>query len=61
MEDCVNKNLDDTTRKYLNETNEIGVYEEGGDFFTENEYVIHIYVTENEPENNWDTLKNIIK
>ena len=30
-------------------------------FFTENEYVIHIYVTENEPENNWDTLKNIIK
>ena len=26
---CVNKNLDDITRKYLNEKNEIGVYEEG--------------------------------
>ena len=33
MEEFVNNNLDDTTIKYLNEINEIGVYEEGGDFF----------------------------
>ena len=30
MEDGVNKNLDDTNKKYLNEINEIGVYEDGG-------------------------------
>ena len=30
IEDCVNKNLDDITRKYLNEINQIGVDEEGG-------------------------------
>ena len=28
MEDCVDKNLDNITRKYLNEINEIGVNEE---------------------------------
>ena len=31
MEDCVNKNLDDTTRKYLNAINDIGVDKEGGE------------------------------
>ena len=31
MEDFVNKNLDDRTRKNLNEINEIGVDEEGGE------------------------------
>ena len=29
MEDCVNKNLDDTNKKYSNKVNYIGVYEEG--------------------------------
>ena len=28
MEDCVNNNLDDITRKYLNEINDIGVDED---------------------------------
>ena len=42
MEDCVNKNLDDITRRYLNDINEIGVYEERVENkFIENEYVIH--------------------
>ena len=29
MEYCVNKNLDDISRKYLNDMNDIGVNEEG--------------------------------
>ena len=32
MEYCVNRNMDDTTRRDLNEINEIGVDEEGGEF-----------------------------
>ena len=31
MKDCFNKNLDDITRTYLNEINEIGVDEGGGE------------------------------
>ena len=33
MEDCVNINLDDISRKYLNDINEISVNEEVGDLF----------------------------
>ena len=33
MEYYVNKNLDDISRKYLNDINEIGVNEEGGKMF----------------------------
>ena len=32
MEDCLNSNLYNITRKYLNEINEIGLDEEGGEF-----------------------------
>ena len=46
----MNNNLDDRNRKYLNEINEIGVDEEGGETKDiENQYVIHIDITENEP------------
>ena len=61
MEDCVNKNLDYINRKYLNEINDIALDEEVGDYLIENENVIHIDVTENEPETNWDTLKKVIE
>ena len=36
MDYFFNKNLDDISREYLNDINEIGVNEEGGYFFTEN-------------------------
>ena len=50
MEDCVNKNLDDTNKNYFNEVSEIGVdYEEGEETKDiENEGIIHRYMNENE-------------
>ena len=57
----VNKNLDDTKIKGLNDINYIGVDEEGGENKDiENENVIHRHITENEPETNRDTLKKVI-
>ena len=48
MEYCLNKNLDDIKIKDLNEINDFGVDGEGGEIkYTENEYVIHRYITEN--------------
>ena len=62
MEDCVNKHLDDITRKYLNEINEIGVDEEGVEkYLMENEDVIYRDATKNEPETNWCILKEVIE
>ena len=59
---CANKDLDYTTRKYLNDINKIGVDEEVGENkFIENEDVINRDVTKNEPENNQDTLKKVIE
>ena len=60
VEDCVNNNLDGITRKYLNEINEIGVNEEGVGGYMESEDGIDREVTENEPEINWGTLKEVI-
>ena len=58
MQDCVNKNLVDTNKKYLKEINQIGDDEEVGDTKdTENGVVIYRGITENEIETNWDTLK----
>ena len=60
MEDFANRNLDDLTRNFLNEINEIGVDEEVVEkIHIENEDVIHRDVTKNEPETNRYTLKNI--
>ena len=48
MEDCVNNNLYDKKRKYLNGINEICVYEDGGETKDiENEDVIHRCIAEN--------------
>ena len=46
----------------MNEINEIGV--DGEEVETrdiDNEDVIHRYITENEPENNWNNLKKVIE
>ena len=62
IKDCVYINLDDTNIKYLNDINEIGVDEERVETkYIENKGVIHIYITENEPETNRDTLKRVIE
>ena len=57
IEDGVNKNLDDKNIKYLNEINDIGVYEKGGETKDiENENVTHRDITVNEQETDQDTL-----
>ena len=62
MEDCVNKHLDDTNKKYLKEINQIGDDEEVGDTKnTENGVVIYRDITENKIETNRDTLKKLIE
>ena len=62
IEDFVNKNPDDTNSKYFNEINHIGLDEEGGETkVIGNEDLIHRDITENEPETNWDSLKNVIE
>ena len=48
IEDSLNKKLDDTNRKYLNEINEIGVDEWRGETkYIENEGVISRDINEN--------------
>ena len=37
MEDCVNENLDDKNKIYLNEINDIGIYDKEGEETTETE------------------------
>ena len=47
IEACMNKKLDDTSKIYLNEINEIDVEEQGVETKNiENEDVIDIYITE---------------
>ena len=61
MQDCVNKNLVDTNKKYLKEINDFGDEEEvGSTKDIENEYVIQRDITEIETETNQDTLKKLI-
>ena len=49
MEYCVNKDLDYTSKKCLNNINGTGVDKEGGETKDiENEYVIHIDINKNE-------------
>ena len=58
----MNNNPDDITGKYLNEINEIGAIEEGGEKkLTENKYLIGRDVTKNELETNRSTLKDVIE
>ena len=48
MEDCVNRNLSDKNKNLLNEINQIGLYEDGGETkYIENKDVIHRDIAEN--------------
>ena len=62
MEDCVNDENEDSTRKYLVEKNDTKVTDEVIEISieTENEDVIHRYITDNEAEKKLSIYKQVI-